>query len=202
MDDVDPLPRADPDGVARKSSPDACERADGWFGAVHTWEFRVQRECIPSDRADRIGVGPADKQLVRGGAKGAGHHLPMVNGRGEIGTLLWDQRLLCDVPRNAEYDVVFNLGSHQPSLRVIEKRLWGRLTNNVQMDLSPPVCRSLFPDRAEYLLEDRRGRAGRILADFLLFFGDDDEQAVERLARDVVLQLRVLFLDQADFRPA
>src|SRR5436190_22543093 len=60
----------------------------------------------------------------------------------------------------------------------------------------------LSPDRPEHLPDDRRGRRGRILADFLLFFGDDDEQAVERLAGDVVLQLRVFLLDQPGLRAA
>src|SRR5882762_3195525 len=52
------------------------------------------------------------------------------------------------------------------------------------------TCGSLFPDRPEHLPEYRRARAGRILADLFLFLGDGQEQAVERFARDVVLQLR------------
>src|SRR5712691_1394676 len=60
----------------------------------------------------------------------------------------------------------------------------------------------LSPDRPEYLSDDSRRRAGRILADLFLFLGDGQEQAVERLARDVVLELRVFFLNEAELRAA
>src|SRR5256885_6955284 len=60
----------------------------------------------------------------------------------------------------------------------------------------------LSPDRPEYLSDDSRRRAGRILPDLLLFLGDGEEKAIERFARNVVLQLRVLFLDQAELRSA
>src|SRR5437667_1569602 len=60
----------------------------------------------------------------------------------------------------------------------------------------------LSPDRPEYLSDDSRRRAGRILTDLLLFLGDGEEKAVERLARDVVLQLRVFLLDQPELRAA
>src|SRR5438552_13211583 len=60
----------------------------------------------------------------------------------------------------------------------------------------------LSPDRPEYLSDDSRRRAGRILPDLLLFLGDGEEKAVQRLARDVVLQLGIFFLDQPELRAA
>src|SRR6267154_5136470 len=60
----------------------------------------------------------------------------------------------------------------------------------------------LSPDRPEYFSDDSRRRAGRILPYFLLFLGDGEEKAVERLARDVVLQLCIFFLDQPELRAA
>src|SRR6266540_6756900 len=60
--------------------------------------------------------------------------------------------------------------------------------------------RNVIFDYPKYLPDNRRRRRGRILADLLFFIGDGDEQAVERPARDVVLQVRVLFLHQAELR--
>src|SRR5690348_1873591 len=56
----------------------------------------------------------------------------------------------------------------------------------------------LAPDRAEHLLQDRAAGADRVLADLLFLVADHQVQAVQRLARDVLVDARVLLPEQAD----
>src|SRR5262245_22961317 len=56
---------------------------------------------------------------------------------------------------------------------------------------------ALSAQRAEHLFRDARRRAHRILPDHAFLLCDDDEQAVERLAGHIEVDIRVLLADQA-----
>ena len=66
--------------------------------------------------------------------------------------------------------------------------------------MTHPTSVALLPDRPEHLLHDAlRGRSG-IRTNRLLFIGDDEKQTVERLLRDVQIEVRVFLVQQAEVR--
>lgn len=52
--------------------------------------------------------------------------------------------------------------------------------------------------RTKYLLQNRAAGADRILADFLFLLANHQKQAVQRLAGDVLLDVRIFFFDQPE----
>src|SRR5688572_24444180 len=57
---------------------------------------------------------------------------------------------------------------------------------------------SSLAERTKDFLHDVAAGPHRVLADFLLFLGNHVEQAVERLLRHVLIEVGLLFLDEAE----
>src|SRR5258706_1381774 len=79
--------------------------------------------------------------------------------------------------------------------------LRGRSGNCAAAPADNPSARQTarnLPERAKNLPDDVAARLHRVLADILFLFGDHEEQAVLRLLRHVVVQVRLLLLHQAE----